>query len=116
MAVVRVKLQLEEVGSGVKFETEQSLFEDEAAWQRYELADGTTDQAVPFNLTTGVTTVDILLLTADQQISWRLAATDTAITLDANRFHVLYGCNITALLLSNASGSTANVRVYIAGT
>jgi len=63
----------------------------------------------------GITTIDYVILTSDQAISWRLAAADTAITLDANRLLILWGTSVTAFLISNASGSTANIKVYIGG-
>jgi hypothetical protein len=115
MAIVRLNLSISENGTEVYSGT-QSLAADESGWQRYELANSVTDQAIPFNLSTGVTTVQVILLTSDKAISWRANAADTAITLSANRVHLLYGTSLTALLLSNSSGSTANVRIYIAGT
>jgi len=116
MAVVKMTLTLEDIGNGIIYSKAHSVAADETAWQTYELATGTTDQAIPFTLSTGVTTIDVVLIESSQAISWRQAAADTAVALDANRVHVLFGTNLTALLLSNASGSTAIVKVYIAGT
>jgi hypothetical protein len=116
MPTIKATISLEDVGNGVVYSKVHSIAADETGWQYYELATGTTDQAIPFTLSTGVTTVDIVLIESSQAISWRLNAADTAITIDANRVHLLFGTNITALLMSNASGSTAYVKIYIAGT
>jgi hypothetical protein len=116
MPTIKATITLEDVGNGIIYSKQHAINADESAWQYYELVTATTDQAIPFTLSTGVTTVDVVLIESTQAISWRLNAADTAITLDANRVHLLYGTNITALLLSNASGSTATVKIFIAGT
>jgi len=116
MSTIRMKLELEQVGYGIMFSKSLSLSEDEIGWQSYEVATATADQAIAFNLTTGVAAIDIVLITSDYQISYRQAVTDTAITLDAGCVHVLWGTDISALLLTNASGSTALVKIFIAGT
>lgn len=116
MAIFKLTLSVEEVGYGEIYSKAMSIAENEDGWQQYMLANGTTDQAIPFNLTTGVTPIDLLLITSDYAISWRQAVTDTAIALDAGAVHCLWGTNMTAILVTNASGSTARVQVFVAGT
>lgn len=112
MAIVKVTINVELIGQGPVYSKTHSISEAEGVWHELQLADATTDSSVNFG---GVTTSDIILISSDQAISWRAAATDTAIGLDANRVHVLVGTNLTAVLLTNASGSTANVKVLVAG-
>jgi len=110
--IVKSTVNLELVGQGPIYSKTHSISEAEGVWHELQLATASVDSAVNFG---GVTTGDIVLLSSDQTISWRCAATDTAIALDANRVHLLVGTNLTAILLSNASGSTANVKVLVAG-
>jgi len=115
MPILRLKLEVEEVGRGTIFSTQQSLAEDEVGWQEYEVATATSDQDIAFNLTNGITTIDLMLIKSDQTISYEINGADTTITLDAGCVHVLWGTNITALTVTNASGSTANLKILIAG-
>jgi len=115
MPIVNFKMEIEDAKKNLLFTSRQSISVDESAWQNYQLATGTTDQQIPFDLDNGVGSINILLLESDQNISWRQSASDTAITLDANRVHYLGGTGLSNVLVSNSSGSTANVYVYIGG-
>ena len=115
MPILKMTLKIEEVGRGIIINNTQSVAESEAVLLEYDLATGTADQAIPTSFVTGITAAYILALQSDQAISWRLSATDTAIDLDADGIAVLFGTDIAALLLTNASGSTAHVTVFNAG-
>ena len=79
-----------------------------------QLADGTTDQSIAA-LTAGsaLTTISTVLLMTDQNITVKIGTvgSNQAFALNANGVLVLHGTSITALALSNASGSTANVTI-----
>ena len=77
-----------------------------------QVADGTSNSAIAFG---PVTTADILYIESDQQITLKQVSGDTAITIDAGGFVLLWGTSATAYIISNASGSTANVTYIIAG-
>jgi len=114
MPSLKLKVDLEEIG-GMHYASEQTVAVAEFGWQEYQLNTGVTDQAIPFNTTTGINSFDFVLLQSDQAISWHQLASDTTIPLDANRVHILNGTGITQILLTNASGSVANIKVAIAG-
>lgn len=116
MAIFKLNLEIEELGYGLVYSKVISTAETEDGWQQYKIATGTSDQSIPFNLTTGVTPIDLMMITSDYAISWRQAITDTAITLDAGAVHVLWGTNMTEVLVTNSSGSTATVQVFVAGS
>lgn len=114
--IVRANMEIEEL-DGVKVPAfSRNVSADETGWLTYEVADGVSEQAFPISTTTGITTVDVFYITSDQAISWKCVAGETAIGLDANGAHCLFGTSLTAILVSNASGSTANVKIYVAGT
>jgi len=115
MPILTLKLEVEEVGRGIVYSKVQSLAENEVGWQEYQVTTGTSDQDIAFNLTNGITTIDLMLISSDQTISYEINGADTTITLDANCVHALWGTNITALTVTNASGSTANLKILIAG-
>jgi len=89
------------------------ISEDEAVYHQIEISSGTSDFAVDFG---GVGTADVVYVESDIDISFRLVGSGTSIAVDANGFALIWGTAPTAVLLSNASGSTANVKVLIAGT
>ena len=114
--VVKFKFDIEQVGSGSLDAGVVSSSFDEGGVLNYEVATAVTDQAIPISTTTGVTTIQALYIKSDQNISIRQVAADTALTVRANLPFMLMGAAITALLVSNASGSTANLKIGIWGT
>ena len=116
MPVVRLKVELEATGTmGNVFPKQFSLACTEALSFTYQLATATTDQAVPQNFTTGITTATVVAIYSDKTISWKQVAADTAGTITAGGMMMLFNTSVTALVLSNASGSTANVTFFLAG-
>jgi len=84
-----------------------------------QLADGVTDQSIAaLTAGSGITTVTTLLLMTDQNITVKIGTvgSNQAFALNANGVLVLHGTSITALALSNASGSTANVTIGVGGS
>ncbi len=79
----------------------------------YALATATTDEALPMG---GVTTASVLYLLSTQDITVNLNSNaGTNIVLSANKLFFSAGLAVTAIYLSNASGSTANITALIAG-
>lgn len=118
MPVARLKVDLEVQGQGsIRVSHLVSASFDESGYlDHYELATATTDQAFPISTTTGVATIQAFYIFSDQTITIRQVAGDTGESITANRPYIVFGTSRTALLLSNASGSTANVRIWAAGT
>ena len=83
-----------------------------------QVATGTTEQSVVALLTQGLTTITMLAIKADQDISvtYGSAGSNAPVTLSANKFHVMHGTSITDLAISNSSGATANVAYFVAGS
>lgn len=110
--IVKSELRLE-IGNLLLVDRIDSVSEDESTYQELEVSDGASDSSVNFG---GVTTGDVLYIESDYAISYRLASSGTSIGVDAGGRHLLQGTSFTSLLLSNSSGSTATVKILIAGT
>ena len=81
--------------------------------QEIVIATASTDTAINFG---GVTTADVVYIKSDQTITINIDSnTGTDITLDANKPLLLTGTAITALYVSNASGSSANITIALWG-
>ena len=77
------------------------------------IATGASDTALSIG---SLTTVDVMILISDQAISININSNaGTDITVDANKPLALAGTAITALYVSNASGSTANIKYSLYG-
>ena len=100
-------------GSVVYADLRLSLAEAEEIWTGSQLVvTATTDSA----LTLGpVTTGDVFYITSDVAVSYKLNASATAVTLDAGGFHLYFGTSITAITITNASGSTATLKYGVWG-
>lgn len=83
-----------------------------------QVADAVTEQSLTALGTGGLTTVTALLITSDVNISltYGTAANNEPIPLNANGFHLMSGTSLTAIAVSNSSGSTANVTYFVAGS
>lgn len=91
----------------------QQLSETEVVWyEDYPVATATTDGEISLG---SITTADVFYIYSDQQITYKLNGADTACTLDAGRFHLHWGDAVTALTITNASGSTAYLKILFAG-
>ena len=85
----------------------------EATIQHIIVANGASDTSVGLG---GVTTADVVYLKSDQQLTINFnSSSGTDITIDANRPALLTGTSVTALYVSNASGSNANVDIKFWG-
>jgi hypothetical protein len=81
--------------------------------QLVQIATGQTDQAVRIiSATQGITTVIGFLIASDQDVTVKYNAGSVAIALNANGFHFLSGTSLTAVAVTNNSGSTANLRIW----
>ena len=87
-------------------EAELCFYED------YPVVTATTDGAIALG---SITTADIFYISSDQAITYKLNGSATAVTLDANCHHIYMGTAITALTVTNASGSTAYLDILFAG-
>lgn len=88
-----------------------SITYTESFYQEVEEATGTTDTALAVG---GVGTATALYFESDQALTLNLNSnTGTDISVLANKPVTLTGTSITALYISNASGSTANVKYLL---
>ena len=72
-----------------------------------------SDTTIPLG---GITTVDLMYMISDQACTINLnSSSGTDITIDPNKPLVLSGTAVTAIYISQSSGSTANVKYLIAG-
>ena len=115
MSIVHANLILEEIGRFAIPGIDKILSEVETGYVSFEVATGTSNSAFPISTVTGITTIAVFYIESDQTISWKQSSGDTACTVTANGFQLLFNTSMTAILLSNASGSTANVKIYVAG-
>jgi hypothetical protein len=83
-----------------------------------EVTTGTTEEAIIPIGTQGLTTVTACLFTSSHAVSitYGVAANNVPIDLAAGGVHLLSGCALTAISISNASGSTATCTYFLAGT
>lgn len=81
-----------------------------------EIATGVSEQSLIVIGTQGMTTITDFFITADQNISvtYGAAGSNVPVPLNAGGVHVLGKTSLTAISVSNASGSTAKVT-YAAG-
>jgi hypothetical protein len=80
------------------------------------VADGVSEQAIVPLGTGGLTTITFVQITSDVAVSvtYGTANVNVPVSLAAGGMHTLAGTSLTAIAISNGSGSTANVR-YLAG-
>lgn len=118
MPVAKLRVDLEILGRGTISVANQvsASFDESGYLDHYEVVHVTTDQAMPISTTTGITTIQAFYIYSDQTITIRQVAGDTGEQITANRPYLVFGTSRTALLVSNASGSTANIRIWVAGT
>ena len=86
---------------------------DEWGWDEFEVANGASDASI---LPGNITTIDVLYIESDQVITYEMNGADTTSTLDAQMAHLLFGCNVPALTITNGSGATANIKLGWWGT
>jgi len=112
MPAPRAKITLTE-GNLVLFDSTLEIIADEWVWDQFEVADSTSDSSIfPGNITTAT----VLFIESDQTVTYEIDGADTTETLTAGYAHLLFGTSITALTITNSSGSTANVRLGVWGT
>jgi len=112
MPVVRVQLDIAE-GSNVIRSLSATQAVDEWSVEKFEVATGVTEgNIVPRNLTT----LNHVYVETDQVVTVLFAASGTAITLNVGGILLVTQTSETVLLLTNASGNTANITVIAGGT
>lgn len=90
-----------------------SISYTERTRQEIAIATGAADTSVNFG---GVTTGDVILIHTDQTIIIKFQSSGgTSITIDPNKPVVFTGTAMTAIYVSNSSGSTANIIFDIYG-
>jgi hypothetical protein len=109
MPVARWSLQLEDEDFPPICEP-GSLSYTESTVQKIQVGTGTSDSSISFG---GVTTAQVFYITSDYAVSYKLNGGTTSHTVTANGHHMLIGAAITAVTISNASGSTANVLIIL---
>ena len=90
-----------------------SVSYSEKSDQEIMIASATTDFSMPFG---GVTTADVLILESDQALTINFnSSSGTDVSVKANRPIVHMGGAITAVYVTYATGTTANVKFQIYG-
>lgn len=92
---------------------------DEGGYYEIEVATATTEEAlVIISATQGIETIQTLVVTSDRDILVTLgvAANNVGVPCNAGGFVALARTSLTAVSISNSSGATANVGIYIGGT
>lgn len=108
MPAATCKIQINGLPTAVADAVSMAYTEAVILWP-WQLATASTDTAMSMG---SVTTIDVLYLKSDQAITVNFDLnTGTDITVDANKPLLLTGTAITAVYISNASGSTANIYV-----
>ena len=117
MPVARFRLTIDQSPGGFVDARALSVAFDEAGFlPLYEVATAVTDQAMPISTTTGIATITAFYIFSTQTITIRQVAGDTGEQVTANSPYLVTGTSRTALLVSNASGSTANILLAVWGT
>jgi len=112
MPVATVQLVFGEIGVNLR-NLSDSIAADEWGWDEFEVANGVTDSDIfPQN----ITTITVFYLESDQDVTWEPDGADKRVPLDASKFAFLFGTSMTALTISNASGSTAKLKFGWFGT
>jgi hypothetical protein len=112
--VIRCSIELEEIG-GRREIFFGSLAVDQGDERIYQLPVSASDVTIDVTPPAGTFYVKAFYLTTDETITWRLASGDDENTLTANGCVLLFNCSFTALVLKNAAGATANVRILTWG-
>jgi len=83
-----------------------------------QVATSTSEESLTALGTGGLTTVTFLQVSSNQDISITLgtANVNVPVSLVAGGILVLAGTSLTAISISNSSGSTANVRYLVGGS
>jgi hypothetical protein len=91
----------------------KALAVDEVIDDSFEIATGVTEgDYFPANLTTAT----FLYIESDQTLTIFYTTSETANTLTKQGFQIHVDTSFTTLLITNGSGTTANVRLVVAGT
>lgn len=104
----------------VKYDSSMGEFSDlgsfayaESAGGDYALATASTNTSLNFE---SITTATAFYIKSDQAISVNINSnTETAKSLTAGSFMLSVGTSVTALYITNSSGSTANIKWRIWG-
>jgi hypothetical protein len=113
MPAPRATITLSEGGRNYRSIT-MAVAADEGGFNEFEVANSVTEEDImPAKVTTG----DVLYIESDQAVTYLFSASGDAHTLDPNvGAHMLFGTSFTVLLLTNSSGSTANIKLGVWGT
>jgi len=109
-----VKFEIEITKDGIPIAAEIiSIAVDEWSFEQFEVADSTVEgNLMPRN----ITTAQCVYIDTDQNVTILFAASGTAKTLNVGGVLMITGTSETVVLVTNASGNTANMNVGIGGT
>ncbi len=112
MPIAIVQLTLGEIGTNLR-NLSLSVAADEWGWDEFEVATGVTaDDIFPQN----ITTIDVLFIESSQDVTVFKNSSATADPVDGDGVLLQFGTAITALTITNASGSTAKIKLGWWGT
>ena len=113
MPIVTASLSLQRDGEAIYAKLQEYDVTLEVYYPNYTLVTASTDVSVAIS---PLATIRVFVITSDVAITYRLdSITGTLRTLQARRVAVIVGDAITGLWLSNASGATANIKIYFGG-
>ena len=112
--VIRCSIELEEIGG--RRETFFGSIPIEQGDERiYQLPVAAGDVTIDVSPPAGTFFVKAFYMTTDETITWRITSGDAEDTLTAHGCVLLFNCSFTSLVLKNAAGATANVRILTWG-
>lgn len=103
--------KIEWLGNSI-LELSRGITAGEGVRQTLKIPDGTTDGSISLG---GVSSGKLLVISSSQAISVKLNGSSSSLSLDADGILVLVGTTITQVQVTNASGSTAVLDIFILG-
>jgi hypothetical protein len=110
--IVTFEPKVEEINGPFVDLVRRSLTETESVVQKFTLAGSSTDADV---FPSQLTTIDVLVLSSNIVVTYKLNSSATAITLDANGVHVYWGTSVTAMTMTEANASDATIQLWAWG-
>ena len=112
MPVATVELVLGEIGTNLR-NLSLTVASDEWGWDEFEVATGVTASSIfPPN----ITTIKVLFIESSQDVTVFQNSSATADDIDKEGVLLKFRTSVTALTITNASGSTSIIKLGWFGT
>ncbi len=103
----------EEFMGVVRTLNETISIDESVYYPRYEIAEDASDESIGLG---PITTVSVLVISSDYQVTYKLNSSSDSITLNAGGVHVLMGSAITAISVSEPNTQACVLEIYLGGT